>query len=510
MREARNGEDAADAEGGWLDWLRACGVPAITGVDTRTLVRHIRDRGAMRGGIFGAGHARGRGARADRGRALDGRRRLRPHRDAGRAGGARRRRAARRRAGHRDQALNHSAVPRRGIAGSPCSRATSRPRRCSTAIPDLVFLANGPGDPAALDYVVDTVREVVGKKPVVGICLGHQLLCRAVGLDTFKLPFGHRGANHPVKDLESRQDRHHLAEPRLRRPPARRRRDDRGRRAGALGDRFRRRRAHPPEPLRPHGRGPGAARGARVHGPVPPRGRARARTTRATCSTASWSWRSVIWPPPRREPLEGSIVRMRAAVGPSTARACARRPPTREIWTWMDRAIPGEAGAFDRWFDTRLAVSEHGDEWCFATISVASGRPIGSSSYLAVRPEHDGLEIGWTWLNPVGLAHRRQPRGEAADARPRLRRARLHAGRVQDRLAQRALARAALEALGASFEGIFRNHMLMPVTGVRDSAYYSITDEDWPDGRGRPRATRRATSDRRLTCPAATTSTRSC
>ena len=69
--------------------------------------------------------------------------------------------------------------------------------------PALVFLANGPGDPGALDYVVDTVREIVGKRPVVGICLGHQLLCRAVGLETFKLPFGHRGANHPVKDLET-------------------------------------------------------------------------------------------------------------------------------------------------------------------------------------------------------------------------------------------------------------------------------------------------------------------
>ena len=69
--------------------------------------------------------------------------------------------------------------------------------------PDLVFLANGPGDPAALDYVVESVRGVVGRKPVVGICLGHQLLCRAVGLDTFKLPFGHRGANHPVKELGS-------------------------------------------------------------------------------------------------------------------------------------------------------------------------------------------------------------------------------------------------------------------------------------------------------------------
>ena len=67
--------------------------------------------------------------------------------------------------------------------------------------PDAFFLANGPGDPAALDYVVETVRGLVGKKPVYGICLGHQLLCRAVGLETYKLPFGHRGANHPVKDL---------------------------------------------------------------------------------------------------------------------------------------------------------------------------------------------------------------------------------------------------------------------------------------------------------------------
>ena len=69
--------------------------------------------------------------------------------------------------------------------------------------PDAFFLANGPGDPAALGYVVETVRELVGKKPVFGICLGHQLLCRAVGLETTKLSFGHRGANHPVKDLET-------------------------------------------------------------------------------------------------------------------------------------------------------------------------------------------------------------------------------------------------------------------------------------------------------------------
>ena len=61
----------------------------------------------------------------------------------------------------------------------------------------------GPGDPAALDYIVGTIRDLLTTKPVFGICLGHQLLSRAAGLETYKLPFGHRGANHPVKDLRT-------------------------------------------------------------------------------------------------------------------------------------------------------------------------------------------------------------------------------------------------------------------------------------------------------------------
>lgn len=69
--------------------------------------------------------------------------------------------------------------------------------------PDGVFLSNGPGDPAAVGYVVDTVRHLLGKKPVFGICLGHQLMGLALGGRTFKLKFGHRGANQPVKDLST-------------------------------------------------------------------------------------------------------------------------------------------------------------------------------------------------------------------------------------------------------------------------------------------------------------------
>jgi carbamoyl-phosphate synthase small subunit len=202
VREGVDREDAPGAESGWLTWLADCGVPALSGVDTRALVLHIRDKGAMRGGIFDAAT---------------------PHAEA-----LERIDAEPRMAG---QDLARAVTPSEAIIldpDNPGPRVVAIDTGIKTSIvrnlrergvrlelhpaattaeallarePDAVFLANGPGDPAALDYVVEAVRGVVGKVPVFGICLGHQLLCRAVGLETFKLPFGHRGANHPVKDL---------------------------------------------------------------------------------------------------------------------------------------------------------------------------------------------------------------------------------------------------------------------------------------------------------------------
>ncbi len=204
MRAGVDRHDAPGAETGWLSWLTANGIPAITDLDTRALVRHIRDAGAMRGGLFPARIA------PDEARALIEAEPSMTGRDLAREvtpghasvldpiGADRGVQIAMIDTGVKLSIVRNLRARGATVTLHPCHAGADA---LLASEPDAVFLANGPGDPGALDYVVQTVRGLVGKLPVYGICLGHQLLCRAVGLQTYKLPFGHHGANHPVKDL---------------------------------------------------------------------------------------------------------------------------------------------------------------------------------------------------------------------------------------------------------------------------------------------------------------------
>jgi carbamoyl-phosphate synthase small subunit len=186
----------------WTSWLAERSVVALEGIDTRSLVIHLRSRGAMRGAAVG-GEADPATLRAEiraqplmAGRALVAAVSTREPRSFGRSGP---------RIGVLDYGCKRSILARLEAAGV---RATVWPHDTDAgtilaSCPDGVLLSNGPGDPAALRDEVGVVRELLGRVPVLGICLGHQLLALAAGLETFKLPFGHRGANHPVLERRS-------------------------------------------------------------------------------------------------------------------------------------------------------------------------------------------------------------------------------------------------------------------------------------------------------------------
>jgi len=183
----------------------------------------------------------------------------------------------------------------------------------------------------------------------------------------------------------------------------------------------------------------------------------------------------MIWPPPE-VPLEGSLVHLEPLVEEhrEPLRSVAGHP---EIWHWMDRRVTESEDGFDQWFDGRLLARKMGDEHAYATLR-ADGSPLGSSSYLAPRPIHDGVEIGWTWLTPA--AWRTGANVEAKLLMLGFAFEELGCMRVELKTdARNERSRGAMEALPAKFEGIFRKHMLMPGTGVRDSAYFSIVDDEW-------------------------------
>lgn len=186
--------------------------------------------------------------------------------------------------------------------------------------------------------------------------------------------------------------------------------------------------------------------------------------------------------------LDGEVVRLEP-LARRHERGLFEAGRDERIWRWMpfpagdgdhDQAVFEES--FRVWFDEALARSEAGSEGAFATLDARTGEPIGSTRYLALRPEHGGVEIGWTWLSPS-----RWRSGANVEAKLlMLEHAFEHLGcmRVEfktDRRNERS--RNALAALPAKFEGVFRKHMLRPDGGVRDSAYYSVIDEEWPEVR---------------------------
>jgi len=187
------------------DFLEEQRLPGLAGIDTRRLTRHIRDTGSMPGAF---GPVSGPGAIAEttlKQAALaepgtdrvdlaaevttaapyligDG-----PLRVVAYDFGIKR--TILRHLGH---LASVEVVP----ASTPASAVLARE-------PDGVFLSNGPGDPAAVGYAVDAIRQLLGRVPIFGICLGHQLMAAALGGDTFKLPFGHHGGNHPVRRVDT-------------------------------------------------------------------------------------------------------------------------------------------------------------------------------------------------------------------------------------------------------------------------------------------------------------------
>jgi RimJ/RimL family protein N-acetyltransferase len=177
----------------------------------------------------------------------------------------------------------------------------------------------------------------------------------------------------------------------------------------------------------------------------------------------------------RLEPLEAGHLPGLVAAGadPST-------------WTWLRAPLTDEA-TMRAWLDEALRARDAGAEVPFAILDAAAGTVLGSTRYMGIARAHRRLEIGWTWLAPAA-------RGTGVNTETKLLLLehafeRLGAHRVALRTdALNGRSRAALAAIGATFEGISRRHMVMASGRVRDTAWYAIVDEDWPAVRERLRA----------------------
>lgn len=189
-------------------------------------------------------------------------------------------------------------------------------------------------------------------------------------------------------------------------------------------------------------------------------------------ASASESWEGVL-----AVPLSGELVELEPLVpGHSDELWEAARDP--RIWRWLAN-VGASREHFDRWMQVSLAAAAAGEEGVFASRDRRSGKLVGSSRYLHLRPADRALEIGWTWLEPgawgtgVNVEQKLLMLGHAFE--------RLRCVRVELKTdARNERSRAAMAALPAQFEGVMRNHMIVPDVGQRDSAYFSVVDSEWP------------------------------
>ncbi len=203
VRELSRAHSNWRSTGGLDEWLDRAGVPIIEGVDTRRLTRHIRSKGAMRGVIAeGAEPTAELTARLLDSPSMEGL-------DLASVASVRAPWTEGETGPHvvaYDFGMKRNIV--RMLVASGCRvtvvPAVTTPAQVRALEPDGLFLSNGPGDPAAVGYAVENIRELaLGGIPTFGICLGHQLLGLAFGGRTVKLPYGHRGGNHPVRELST-------------------------------------------------------------------------------------------------------------------------------------------------------------------------------------------------------------------------------------------------------------------------------------------------------------------
>ncbi len=184
--------------------------------------------------------------------------------------------------------------------------------------------------------------------------------------------------------------------------------------------------------------------------------------------------------------LEGEIVRLEP-LAPAHGDALWEASRDSRLWRWLSVEQPQTRAEWQAWLDAALRLSAEGMQRAFAIVIRSTERSAGSTRFLSLRPEHRSVEIGWTWLTPSVW-------GSGVNTEVKLLQLQhafevLGCRRVEfktDALNRRA--RAALSSLPAHFEGIHRKHMLVRGGENRDSAWYSIVDDDWPSVRDALRA----------------------